>query len=186
MIKIKKLLRSRLSQKRYDHSLRVAKTSLKIAVKYNLNFGDKKKLYIASLLHDLLKESSPRMLKKENWNLDNYLEDTYDKFPQIWHGFMAAKLIKNLKIQNKKIINAIKNHSTGNKNMDIISQILFIADAVEPGRNYVERKQIYQIAEKNLNQATSIIINNLIKVLKIGNKKIHPNSLKCHSFYNEI
>ena len=166
--------------------MRVAKTSLKLAIKNNLNFGDKKKLYIASLLHDYLKESSPSMLKSENWNLDCYLEDTYDKFPEIWHGFMAAKLIKNLKIENKKIINAIKNHSTGNKNMDIISQILFIADAVEPGRDYVERKQIYQIAEKNLNKATRIIINNLINNLKKGNKTIHPNSLKCHFFYNEV
>lgn len=50
--KAKKLIKDKLPEKRYQHSLRVAETAVKLAEIYD---GDKKKSELAGILHDYCK-----------------------------------------------------------------------------------------------------------------------------------
>ncbi len=47
----RELLKQRLSKKRYTHSVNVAQASFNLA---ELNGGDKKRCYLAGLLHDIM------------------------------------------------------------------------------------------------------------------------------------
>ena len=52
--KYEELLKSRLSKKRFNHSMNVAEACYDLAEKYG---GDSEKMCVAGLLHDVLKEA---------------------------------------------------------------------------------------------------------------------------------
>ena len=52
------IIKSRLSEKRYIHSVNVAKEAVRLAKKYG---ADVEKAYIAGILHDICKEDSPEI-----------------------------------------------------------------------------------------------------------------------------
>ena len=49
------LIKSRLSQHRYSHSMNVAESAVYLAEKYG---ADREKAYIAGILHDVMKEEN--------------------------------------------------------------------------------------------------------------------------------
>lgn len=50
------LLKSRLSKKRFQHSMNVAEECFKLAERYG---ADKRRCYLAGMLHDIMKEDLP-------------------------------------------------------------------------------------------------------------------------------
>ena len=52
------ILRERLSEKRFFHSLAVAKEAVRLAEKYG---ADTKKAFFAGLLHDVCKDDEPNL-----------------------------------------------------------------------------------------------------------------------------
>ena len=64
--RIKNDLKNTLSEYRYNHSLRVAEESQKLAKHYNI---DEQKAYLAGLVHDIAKEYSD---EKNRQIIDKY------------------------------------------------------------------------------------------------------------------
>ena len=135
---IKKYIKSVMSEKRYEHTLGVAKTAKKIAKLYGV---DEYKAEMAALLHDCAKnrtiEEMRRMITKEE-----ELSDEEYNLPEILHGFAGAIYARNLfRVEEKEILNAIKYHTIGRKNMSPLEKIVYISDVIEPGRSHqgVER-----------------------------------------------
>lgn len=119
-----------MSKHRFDHTLRVTKTALKIA-KAN-HYTDLKEVYIAAMYHDVCKELSQKDTLKL---VKSYLNRI--KFPTVhtMHGLAAAIYIqKNFNIVNKRIINAIANHVFPIFDLDVLSKIIYLADKLEPAR----------------------------------------------------
>ena len=79
----RELLKQRLSKKRYTHSVNVAQASYKLA---ELNGGDKKRCYLAGLLHDIMKEEAPELQKQ--YCAESGLDPDPAELlsPQLWHA----------------------------------------------------------------------------------------------------
>ena len=98
----KDIIREKLSDYRYIHSVEVAASAVYLAEKYG---GDKEKMYLAGLLHDILKEASREdtfhYINKYNMNLTPLESVT----PKLWHAMVGAEYIKNeLGIDDEEII----------------------------------------------------------------------------------
>jgi len=137
---LKKYLKKNISKKRYYHILSVKKTAVYIALK--LSKKDIEKSIIASLAHDLTKEWSfkrhAKYIKDKNIDLDDFIKD----LPQLHHCFSGAQFLKDrFKIKNKDILNAIKYHSIGYKDMTELQKIIFIADYIEDSRKGIKDLQ---------------------------------------------
>lgn len=178
----KEILKKKLSSKRYNHSIQVLETALKLAEKMKI---DKERLAVASLLHDYAKE-----LPKERL-IEIYLELYPDKKREelnvaILHSDVGAYLVeKELNIKDKEILNAIKYHTTGRDNMSEIEKIVYLADAIEPTRDYPIIERISEIAEKNLDEALLLEVTEKIKFLKERDISIDTNSLKLLNWLSE-
>ena len=148
---IKALLKEKLSEKRYLHSLNVADEAAKLAEYYN---EDSEIAYMAGLLHDICKE----MPKDDMLNLlsgsDILSDDVFKSSPQIWHGFAAANYIqRELELLNTEIIDAVRYHSTASGHMSKIGEIIYIADLISIDRNYPELEKLREIAYRSLEEA---------------------------------
>lgn len=146
---IKTEVNKRLTDKRRIHTMGVVDTAVKLAKIYGEN-EDKAKL--ASLCHDIFRgvptEELNELVKK--YNLGNrYLDNA-----NLAHGKLAAKYIQDeFGIADGDIINAVSFHTTGRANMSLLEKIVFIADAIEPGRNYPQVDEIRDMAFKDIDKA---------------------------------
>jgi len=130
--------------------------------KKELSIKEIEKIRTAALLHDCEKNSK---------NGNN-------------HSFLSSFVAKNkFCITDKKILNAIKNHTYGHRNMDIISRIIYISDMSEPSRKFKEAEQIRKLAFKNLNEAMLLAISTKLKYVLQDRK---PVSLEGVILYNKL
>ena len=168
LLKYKKeveILKKNVSIKKYMHSINVATRAMELACIYNL---DIEKAFLAGLLHDICKEFSlDKMLTylKVAFNNDeiNYVEN----YPEALHAYSAVGfLISELKIDDKLILNAIKNHTLGLDLTNDFSKVIYISDLSSIDREFHEAKIIYEYALKDLKKATAFTyISSIIYVM---------------------
>ena len=174
---LKEIVKSKMSLKRFTHTLGVVEMSEKLAKIYNANI---EKCKVAALLHDICKEMNMEYIKnicKNNFMNELSEEDLENN--EILHGFAGAYYVKNeLEINDKEILNAIKYHTVGAKNMTLVEKIVYIADAIEYGRNYPSVVEIREETFKNLDKGILMEIEHKEKYLESIGKKSHPNTYK--------
>lgn len=172
-------VKEELSTSRYEHVLRVEETAVELARKYDENI---EKASVAALLHDFAKEKSSRFMKDTiiNQNLDL---DMLDYGNSIWHGPVGSYLAKEeFHIKDKDILNAIFYHTFGRPQMSKLEKIIFVADYIEPNRDFKEAKKARKKAEESLDKAMAYIVKKTLIHLVKNDKKVF---LKAVDTYNE-
>jgi predicted HD superfamily hydrolase involved in NAD metabolism len=162
---IKEKLRGGLSPKRFKHSLGVMDTAVKLAVLYGV---DVSKAEMAGLLHDCAREIKVeevlRICKEHNIAVD----DICAMQPKLLHGPVGSVVArKEYGIEDEEILGAIYCHTTGRKDMKALDKIIFLADYIEPGRDFsgVEkvREAVFEDLDKGMVISLVTIIKHLVK-----------------------
>lgn len=175
------LLKTKLSDYRFVHSLEVAKSAVYLAEKYG---GDSEKMYLAGLLHDILKEADREetffYINKYGMKLTKLEEVT----PKLWHAMVGAEYLKReLCIDDEEILTAVRYHTTGRKDMTLGEKILFIADFISADRDYNGVDEMRQRAEVSLEHAMDMGLSFTITDLVENGRPIHPDTIDA---YNDI
>lgn len=174
-------LKSNLLEKRYMHTLGVADTAKKLA---KLNGVSEKKAEIAGLAHDVAKNLSidaMREIIKEN---NVVISDVEEKNMNLWHSIVAPIEAKNkLGIDDDEILDAIRWHTTGKENMSILTKIIYIADMIEPGRNFDGVDDIRKATFEDLDKGVYFGLTSSIKILLVKNLIIDENTIKARNYF---
>ena len=167
---IKKDVRSNLSDYRYNHSIRVMEEAKRLAEHYK---ADIEKCMLCGLTHDMCKEftleENEDFIKK--YNLPKELLNAENK--NMIHGVIASILVKEKYNFTEDMVLAIRYHTTGYPNMDILAKIVYLADKIEKGKDYPGIEEERLIAYQNIDKAIILCLNNQIKHLKEKNKVIN-------------
>ena len=125
-------LKNSLSPKRYNHSIMVAKEAKSLAKHYHIN---EDKAYLAGLIHDVAKEltEEENIYWIEKGKLSKDLENKENL--NIKHADIGAIIAKEKYNLDDDICNAIKYHTIGNKSMDLLAKIVYIADKIGREKN---------------------------------------------------
>lgn len=171
-------------QKRYFHSLEVAKKALEINERLNLGI-DVDKVYLAGLLHDAAKLKSDEYL----WSIieKEFSEDLemFKSTKAIWHSLAGPYVLKNeYGVFDEEILSAICFHSTAKENMSTLDKILFVADYIEDTRGGSWTKEATEASFKDLDLAVKIILNQKVDFLKKNGKIICELTLKALNYYS--
>lgn len=177
---IKKELRETLSKRRYIHSLGVASEAEKLARRYG---ADTEKAYLAGLVHDCAKEYPPE--KMENILKEEYgvVVDSMSKImPKILHGPLGAcDAQRKFGIYDPEILDAVKYHTTGKGGMGLLTKIIYIADYIEPNRDFDGVEELRNMAYEDINEAIIHGIDETIKDLIRRGLVIHPNTMHARN-----
>ncbi len=121
-----------LSEKRKIHTDGVRKTAALLAERFG---ADPEKADIAALCHDIYRGKTVDEINDYVNKIG--LDTKYINNPNLAHGKIAAYVMESeLGIDDGDILNAVKYHTTGRAGMSLLEKIIFIADAIEPGRDY--------------------------------------------------
>ena len=176
-----KLLRERLDDFRFEHSMAVARQAVVLAERFG---EDKEKAYAAGLLHDICKN-----LKREE-QLQFFstsaimLTETEKNSPKVWHAISGAQFLKdNLKITDQDIINAVRYHTTGRAGMSKLEKIIYIADLTGLDRTYPDVDVLRKIVEESLDEGLIYALKFTVTSLISKEQPIHPDTLNA---YNDL
>ena len=114
----KALVKSRLSEKRYKHTINVKKMAVKLAKRYG---ADEEKAALAALLHDSAKEL-PKAEMLQIFADNAIIAKNAAKRPApVWHGYAASVLCQTQwGVTDPEILSAIECHTTGKQNMSLL------------------------------------------------------------------
>jgi len=176
---ISQKLKSMISKNRYIHSLGVMKTASKLANLYNV---DTKKAKIAGLVHDCARELDPEEILKIAQDSGILLDDIEKHQIVLVHGAIAEKIAKEeFNITDKEILRAIRIHTTGDKVMSSLEKVVFLADYIEPGRNFPGVDLIREKAYKNLDNAILLAIDSTITHIVDKGELLHPQTVEARN-----
>ncbi len=177
--KIKNDLKTMLSEYRYLHSLRVADVAMELARIYSY---DQNKAYIAGLVHDIAKEFTLEENKEVilKYHLSsNLLRDDYQK--QL-HADIGAVLAREKYHLDEEVCHAIFCHTMGDIPMNKLDKILFVADKIEPMKDYDGIDKVRELAYVNLNQAVILCMECQINKIVSKNIKLHPKIIEVLNY----
>lgn len=179
--KITEAVKARLSVNRFEHSLKVAAEAERLAEKFGL---DKKKAYLAGIVHDYAKGIAGDELLKmaEEFNLVD--DEIYREVPDLLHAPVGAFLVKKeLKIDDPEILSAVAKHTLGDIDMSLLDKVIFLADMIEPGRDFPGIERLRCLTERNLDQAMLYALESTIRYCMERGRIIHPQTVAVRNLF---
>ena len=167
-------IKKRLSEKRYYHSVCVMERCEELAKRFEFDIESAKKVGIS---HDIAKELTDKE-KIEYCEKNNIEVDEMEKQSiSILHAKIGAHMVKELFGFDEKMSYAIKAHTTGLPQMDMLSKILFIADRTSKERNFPDIEYLNQLLEQGIDQAVLYILDKKIELQLNKKSNIHINTV---------
>lgn len=171
---IKQYIKKQLSEKRYNHSINVMERAKELAIKFGADLDTCAKIGLA---HDIAKEIPEE--EKIKYCIENNIE--IDEIEKINTSLLHAKIGKDIAIKKfgftESMGQAILNHTTGNKNMDLYSKILFISDRTSKDRNFEDLEYLKSLEDKGINEAVLYILDKKIELQIKKKAQIHLNGI---------
>lgn len=115
---------------RRHHIERVARLVAEWADVQNLHVSEKQRWLQAAYWHDALRDARPSELR-------GMVTAEFEDWPDLLlHGPAAAARLRSDGFRDEGILNAITFHTVGHPMLDAAGRALYLADFLEPGRNF--------------------------------------------------
>lgn len=182
------LVASKLSTPRLLHSLGVAATAARLAEKYKAAEPDK--AYLAGLCHDIAKE----IPKDEMFALvkRSALADDEGVLTHrvLWHAPAGSVLLADYQREYPSFDLAIQSaclwHTLGRPKMTGLEQVVYVADLIEPGRDFPDLAEIRRAAAKSLADGICACMYGAIKFLELEGRYVHPLAYEGWQYYRQF
>lgn len=169
-------MRNHLGGELYQHSVGVAETAAALAARYR---GDRHRAYLAGLIHDYGKGYSHTELCRKAEQMGLCLDRVSLKEKRLLHAPVGAALLPvELGITDSAVLRAVAYHTTGRAKMSLLEKVLYLADFIEPGRDFDGVKKLREIARTDLDRALLAAVEQTIQSVLIRGLLLHPRSVQ--------
>ncbi|GAA2859835.1 bis(5'-nucleosyl)-tetraphosphatase (symmetrical) YqeK [Lactobacillus intestinalis] len=173
--------KANMDKKRFEHCIGVSKTARKLA---KLNGYDEDKAALAGFIHDYAKrvpvEEYRKVIKEQGFD-----SDLLNWNRAIWHGIVGTYFIKrDLKITDPEILQAVWRHTTADVEMTTLDKIVFVADFIEPGRDFPGVDEARKVAYNNLDDGVGYELAHTLEFLVKNRNKIYPRTLAAYNVWS--
>lgn len=157
--RISDYIEANLKPSRYRHTLGVVREAVSLAKTYG---ADPVKAELCALFHDSCRSEG-----------------------NLVHGKRAAELMKqDYNIQDQDMINAVEFHTTGREGMSLLEKILYLADAIEPSRDYPGVGELRRMAYEDLDGACLSAMERSIAYVMERGFQLDENTVKARDDIN--
>lgn len=173
------VLKARLTEKRFAHSLNVAESAKELAIMYGC---DPEKAYTVGLIHDCCKDEPAGL--QLSYMIENGVElsECEINAPKLYHAICGKEYAKNeFGITDEDMLNAIRYHTTGRKGMSLLEKVVFIADFISAERDYDGVDVMREKAERSLDEAIVEGLSFTIKDLIDRERIVHPDTVDAYN-----
>ena len=178
-------LEARVSPKRFKHSMGVSKACVQLAKEYGL---DVSKARLAGLLHDWdkgLDDDQARARVVELGMVDEVSPFVVEHMPAVLHGNTAARVLaRDFPEIPGDVLQAIDRHTTADEHMSPLDMALYIADAIEPCRQFGRIDELRAaVGTCSLEELFFKTYEYWVFLLFERGKPLHPDTIRIWNSY---
>lgn len=170
-----------LKPSRVAHVLGCRDTAVRLAEVWGADQTDAAR---AALLHDITKAlDGPHQLtlcREYGIILDNFSEEN----PKTIHALTGSLVAQRVFGETKAVVDAIRGHTTGKPNMCVLEKIIYVADYMEPNRDFPGVERLRSLAFTNLDKALALGLTMTLDMLKRQGREISPVSREALAYLN--
>lgn len=171
-----KLMENHLGAELYRHSVGVAGTAAALATRFQ---GDRQRAYLAGLLHDYGKVYSHVELCRKAGQMGLCLDRVSLAGKGLLHAPVGAALLAaELGLSDPAVLQAVAYHTTGRMRATLLDKILYLADVIEPGRDFDGVEELRESARTDLDRALLAAVDRTIRWVLRRGLTLHPRSVQ--------
>lgn len=175
-------LKTKISEKRFEHSLGVEYTAACMAMVFG---EDVDKARLAGLLHDCAK-GLPAKEKLEKARKHGLPVSSFEeRNPDMLHAKLGSFYARyKYDVTDQEILDAITYHTTGRPNMSMLEKIIFVADYIEPNRKMIrDMEEIRKEAFSDIDKCVIHILKNTLEYLSVSTNDIDYMTQMTYNYY---
>lgn len=145
---------------------------------------DEEKAATAAILHDITK----RFKTKEQIELCEKFGIVCDEgelaAPKLLHAKTGAAMAKELFGVSDEIYEAIRWHTTGKPDMTLLEKIIYLADYIEPTRDFDGVEKLRELAYSDIDSAMALGTEMSIEEIRAKGKEPYKDTIEACVYYN--
>ena len=165
---------SMVKAKRLAHIMGTEETAAALAERWGADVTNMRR---AAILHDCTKYDSREEHLAICGRYGIPLDDLERSAEKLLHAKSGAALAKYVFGQDDEVFSAILYHTTGRADMTLPEKILYMADYIEPNRDFPEVAEMRALAFTDLDRAVLMGVELTIAEMTERGLPIHPNTL---------
>ena len=179
MEKLEQVVKSLLKPNRIPHVLGCRDTASELARHWGADENDAAR---AGMLHDVTKALSDDLQLTLCREYGIVLGDFSKKNPKTLHALTGSLVAERIFGENKAVVDAICCHTTGKADMNTLEKILYVADYMEPNRDFPGVEVLRQLAYTDLDKALKTGLEMTLAMLRENGQDISPESAEALEF----
>jgi predicted HD superfamily hydrolase involved in NAD metabolism len=169
---------------RYAHSVHVARLADRLAQAHG---EDSSRARLAGMLHDLARLYSAERLVSECEERGLTIDGFERRHPIVLHARLGAELAReSFGVEDPAVLQAIARHTLAAPGMSALDAIVYLADALEPGRDFAARERLEALAFQDLTAAMRAVLHSTIDYLHGRDLEAAPQTLAALAEYESI
>ena len=174
MERLEKAVTALLKENRIAHVLGCRDTAVELAKRWGADETDAAR---AGLLHDITKAlDGPLQLtlcKEYGIMLGAFSRAN----PKTLHALTGSLVAQRIFGENEAVVNAIRHHTTGKADMNLLEKIIYVADYMEPNRDFPGVERLRELAFSDIDAALKLGLEMTINMLKEQGREVSPESM---------
>lgn len=141
---------SLLKPNRVAHVLGCRQACVELAKRWGADETDAAR---AGLLHDVTKalDGPLQLTLCRSYGVD--LDDFSRRYPKTLHALTGSLVAERIFGENEAVVSAICSHTTGKADMNLLETILYVADYMEPNRDFAGVEELRYLTTVDMNKA---------------------------------
>ena len=176
MDRLEQVVISLLKPGRVAHVLGCRDTAVELAKHWSVDTTDAAR---AGILHDITKAlDGPLQLTlcREHGII---LDDFSTQNPKTLHALTGSFVAKRIFGENDAVVTAIRSHTTGRAGMGLLEKIIYVADYMEPNRDFPGVEELRRLAFSDLDGAMRLGLEMTVSILRANGAQISAASLEA-------
>ena len=167
---------SYLKYKRIPHVLGTEQEAVRLAERYG---ADVQKAQVAALLHDCTKKLDMEQQLALCRRYSIRLDELEQKALKLLHAKTGAAIARDVFGVDDEIYRAIWWHTTGHANMTLLEKIIYLADYIEPSRDFPGVDKLRSVCYKDLDEGLLLGLEMSIEEMTNMGNPVHHATIEA-------
>ena len=139
----------------------------------------------AGLLHDITKALDGPLQLTLCREYGKILDDFSRKYPKTLHALTGSLVAERIFGENEAVVSAIRHHTTGKADMNLLETIIYVADYMEPNRDFPGVEELRRLAFTDIRGALKLGLEMTLVHLNNQGSEVSPESRKALAWLNQ-
>lgn len=176
MEELEPIVVSLLNPNRVAHVLGCRDTSVELARRWGADETDAAR---AGILHDITKALDGPLQLTLCGEYGKILNHFSQQNPKTLHALTGSLVAERIFGENEAVVSAICSHTTGKPAMNTLEKIIYVADYMEPNRNFPGVERLRELAFSDLDAALKLGLQMTLDMLRQQGRDISPESAEA-------